>query len=318
MKKNCKSDWINWWGSCGPVERFVPLIVGGGIIGGFGLVGLSGWDTVAVILVMLGLYYFGPKTQPVFFFLLPQVFIGIVYLSQPLLANGLRGPILIGEFVEWETALFGFPTEGGEVTPARWWQRHTHPILDLFTGLAYLSFIPVFLGIAGWLRFGSFRREDPGATDRRKRLARRILWVNFWLYMAGYAVWMAVPVAPPWYVDQYGTGPAQVDVPGDAAGAARFDALVGVPVFENYYARNTNVFGAFPSLHCGQTFLMLLVAFTFRRVRIFSVLFFLAVFFASVYLNHHYILDGLAGMLLAAAVWVLVFRFRGVEAPTSG
>jgi membrane-associated phospholipid phosphatase len=134
------------------------------------------------------------------------------------------------------------------------------------------------------------------------------MWAMLWLNLAGYATYLIYPAAPPWYVDHYGLGPAILSAAPEAAGTLRFDALLGVHWFAVYYARNANVFGAMPSLHVGQTFLAVLFAWQFRSLRIVATGFWLLVFFASVYMNHHYIVDGLAGMVFAAGVWA---AFRG-------
>ncbi len=122
-------------------------------------------------------------------------------------------------------------------------------------------------------------------------------------------------------MDHYGLGPAILSAAPEAAGAARFDALLGVRWFAGYYGRNANVFGAIPSLHVGQTFLAVLYAWQFRSLRGFTTGFWLLVFFASVYLNHHYVIDGLVGMVFALGVWVGVrwwARRRTAEALRRG
>ena len=167
--------------------------------------------------------------------------------------------------------------------------------LVLVCGAAYLLFIPVFLAVAVWWRF---RAKLPGAD--------RVMWALLGLNLTGYAVYLLYPAAPPWYVDRHGLGPAVLTALPEAAGAARFDALLGVNWFAGYYGRNANVFGAIPSLHVGQTFLAVLYAWQFRSLRGFTTGFWLLVCFASVYLNHHYVIDGLAGMALALGVWAAI------------
>jgi membrane-associated phospholipid phosphatase len=124
-----------------------------------------------------------------------------------------------------------------------------------------------------------------------------------WLNLAGYATYLLYPAAPPWYVDHYGLGPAVLSAAPEAAGAARFDAALGVDVFAAYYGRNANVFGAIPSLHVGQTFLAVLYAWRWRSLRVAVTTLWAIVAFASIYLNHHYVVDGLVGMVFAAAVF---------------
>ena len=82
-------------------------------------------------------------------------------------------------------------------------------------------------------------------------------------------------------------------------------------VFANIYGRNANVFGAIPSLHIGQTFLAVVYSWSFRSLRIVATTFWLLVTFSAVYLNHHYLVDGVLGMLMAAITYFLMsYLFR--------
>ena len=108
------------------------------------------------------------------------------------------------------------------------------------------------------------------------------MWAMLGLNLAGYVGYLVYPAAPPWYVDRYGLGPALLTAPPEAAGAARFDALLGVSWFAEYYGRSANVFGAIPSLHVGQTFLAVLFAWRWRSLRGFTTGFWLLVTFAAV------------------------------------
>ena len=86
-------------------------------------------------------------------------------------------------------------------------ERHTHPILDLFCGLSYLVYlVSVFLvGLIFWFK----------DRARMSRLAFAFLIVN----LMGIATWISFPAAPPWYVDQYGLGPAVMDAIPENIGA---------------------------------------------------------------------------------------------------
>ena len=111
---------------------------------------------------------------------------------------------------------------------------------------------------------------------------------------------MLFPVAPPWYVAQYGLGPAVLEAIPSAAGAARFDELTGIKYFAAFYSRNPNVFGAMPSLHVAYPVIATL-AVRDRGVRWWGPIFLLAllVMFSAVYLNHHYIVDVIGGVIAA-------------------
>ncbi len=284
--------WVDWWRGSGRLARWAPLALAAGFLalhaGLGGLRGDHGWISLAT----LGVYYAGPRLRPAGTFLLPLLLMVAVYDAQQYWAGAWRAPVRVAEPHALELQWFGVRDGEGIVTPAAWWQARTHALLDVVCGAAYLAFVPVFLMAAAWWRFW---QKIPGAE--------RVMWAMFWLNVSAYVIWMLYPAAPPWYVDRYGLGPAVLGAAPEAAGAARFDALLGVSWFADYYGRNANVFGAIPSLHVGQTFLAVLFAWRFRSLRILTTGFWLLVAFASVYLNHHYIVDGLAGMLLAVPAW---------------
>lgn len=197
----------------------------------------------------------------------------------------------------WELAWFGAQTSRGVVTPPEWFQSHTSVVLDVICGLVYLGFMPGFLALAAWWRFGERRTE-----------AQVVMWALLALHVLGYAIHIVYPTAPPWYVAQYGTGPAVATVPPDPAGGHRFDQLLHVTWFSSSYGDSSSVFGALPSLHVAQTFLAALFAWRFRSLRVVATIFFGLVFLSSVYLNHHYIVDGISGMAIAGIVFAVTAR----------
>ncbi|MFI6096335.1 phosphatase PAP2 family protein [Lentzea sp. NPDC051213] len=210
---------------------------------------------------------------------------------------------------DWELAWFGIPAGQGEVTPPEWFQSHTSPVLDVVCGLTYLGFMYGFVLLAAWWRFREKR------TD-----AQVVMWSLLALHLIGYTLHFLHPTAPPWYVMDYGTGPAVLTAPPDAAGGLRFDELLGVHWFSGQYRASSSVFGALPSLHVGQTFLAALFATQYRSLRVLAWSFFGLVLLASVYLNHHYVVDGIAGMAIAGLVFAAVVYLTRLRrrAPASG
>lgn len=261
----------------------------------------------ATVLLLLALYLADSRTREVSLLVLPFWLMGEIYGAQALFVEDLRGEIHVADLYEAEIRCFGIETEMGTVTPAGWWQDRTHPLLDLVAGLGYIGFIPVFLFSAFYYRFVMPLRGGRRSLWRSRALV--MMWTLFLLNVAGYVTYLIFPAAPPWYVDAYGLGPAQLDAEPQAAGAARFDDLVGIPVFASYYSKSTNVFGAIPSLHCAQTFLGFLFAISFRRLVILNGGLFFAVLFGSIYLNHHYVIDSLLGLAFGLAAGLLAFSF---------
>jgi inositol phosphorylceramide synthase catalytic subunit len=189
-----------------------------------------------------------------------------------------------GDLVEHEVAVFG-------VNLAEWFSRHTHVLLDVACGLGYATYLIEFfllLVVLFWRRDWRFGR---------------MAWTFFAVNVIGCLTYVLYPAAPPWYVMAYGPGPANLLAKASAAGAARFDALIGMGLFEGFYSRNPNVFGAMPSLHTAYPVVALWQVWHLgKRWRVGAGLFAGLIGFSAVYLQHHYILDvagGVAAALLA-------------------
>jgi membrane-associated phospholipid phosphatase len=127
--------------------------------------------------------------------------------------------------------------------------------------------------------------------------------------LLGWLIWMLYPAAPPWYVDRYGTGPAVLDAVSDPGGLVRLDSLLDLPLAKTFYAQSANVFGAMPSLHtCYATLIALLSWPLGGWLRVSTMGFAVGLAFSALYLRHHYLLDVLAGAVLACCVHGLVGR----------
>jgi membrane-associated phospholipid phosphatase len=113
-----------------------------------------------------------------------------------------------------------------------------------------------------------------------------------------------------------------LDAASSPAGLARMDALLGVPLAASFYSQSANVFGAMPSLHCAYATLVAWMVFPLRgALRWATLAFALSMVFSAVYLRHHYILDVLAGIVLAIPFAVYGPRVAGrlrrlIEVPT--
>lgn len=208
----------------------------------------------------------------------------------------LRAEVHVGDLYAHEARLFAVATSEGPRALSEVLSRHTSPWLDAICGATYFGFVAQVLIVSAYLFF----RERAKCLE----LSLGFLVVN----VAGWGIWFLYPAAPPWYVDQYGTGPALLNVVSSPAGLARVDAWLGVPLAEQFYSKSANVFGAMPSLHVAYATLVAWVAAPLGGwVRIGTVGFALSMAFSAVYLRHHYILDVLAGAALALLVGA-VFR----------
>ncbi|MGC4070046.1 MAG: phosphatase PAP2 family protein [Polyangiaceae bacterium] len=213
--------------------------------------------------------------------------------------------------IQW----FGF---GSGRTPGEWLARWHNPTLDLLFAFPYFIFAYFVFIYSAYLYF----------FDRPRM--RTYLWSFAFANFAAFIIWLALPVAPPWYVHQHG---CMVDVLASpsAAGLLRVDAALGISYFKTLYGNSAYVFGAMPSMHCAFPMLGLLSAWphiTWKTKPI-HIAYVLLMFVASTYLDHHYLVDGLAGFALAfvavtATRWLLTRRVpvpvtlpRAVTQPTS-
>jgi len=300
--------WREWWRGLTPLARWSPPAAAAAYQAVHGVAG--GWrgDHLLLGLAAVLLHLAGPALRPLFRLAVPFLLMIAVYDSQGYYARALRGEVVhVREPYELELRLFGVATPDGPVTPAHWWQSRTHAALDLLTGGAYLLFAPAFLATAAWHALVLPRRR-PAEAEAIRRRAERMMWALLLLVVGGCAMYYWYPAAPPWYVDRYGLGPARFDVPGNPAGGARFDALLGVTIFHDYYSRAPNIFGAIPSLHAAYPLLALFYAWRQRSLVAPCAAYFLLICFAAVYLNHHYVIDLLWGAAYALAAGGAVER----------
>ncbi len=236
------------------------------------------------------------------FILTGMLFDSMRYFYVPLVDGRVRTaePYLI------ELAWFGV---GGR-TPNEIFQEWHWAVLDLVCGFGYLFYVAEYIFLAVLL----FAR---GRSSHAKTFALCFLVVN----VMGWLTYFAYPAAPPWYVREYGFGPARMDLGMNGAAALRFDALVGMNVFGRIYGRGFTTFGALPSLHAAYPFIAAILAFRMpelRWARVPAVLFFLLICLSAVYLQHHYVIDLVLGVLYAAATVPLVAAWGRRRASRAG
>ncbi len=273
--------------SRGMPRRLWPPLAGLIYIALVGVLGGLRSDHVLVgLLGFLDLY--NEKSRLFLKVFFPFVLTGVAFDSMRYFYwQGIEGRVHVAEPYLLERSWFGI---GGR-TPNEIFLQHHWPALDLACGFAYLVYVAEYLALAVFLFFRS-------RLARAATFGRAFLLVN----LMGFATYFVYPAAPPWYVTQYGLGPARTDVRPTAAAAQRFDALLGTHFFDSMYGRGVDVFGAIPSLHVAYPLIAALLAFAtaeLRWARWPAVLFFLLICLSAVYLQHHYVLDALAGVVYA-------------------
>ena len=116
--------------------------------------------------------------------------------------------------------------------------------------------------------------------------------------LVGVTIQLLFPCSPPWYENLYGLAPANYSMAGSPAGLARIDALLGFDMFSSKFIASPMVFGAFPSLHAGSaTIEALFMSHVFPRLRPLFIAYTLWLWWATMYLSHHYAVDLVGGSL---------------------
>ncbi|KAF9163790.1 Aureobasidin resistance protein Aur1 [Actinomortierella ambigua] len=129
-----------------------------------------------------------------------------------------------------------------------------------------------------------------------------------YMSIAGVMTQLVFPCAPPWYEKNYGAlEPATYSMNGDPGGLARVDDILGTNMYKSTFTASPLVFGAFPSLHSADAWLLaLFTVFTFGPLAIpFVVTYVLWIWWSTMYLGHHYVVDLVGGAGYAVvAFWI--------------
>ncbi|KAG0352118.1 Aureobasidin resistance protein Aur1, partial [Gamsiella multidivaricata] len=140
-----------------------------------------------------------------------------------------------------------------------------------------------------------------------------------YMNVAGVLTQILFPCAPPWYETRYGGfKPAAYTMPGDPGGLARVDDILGIEMYKTTFTASPLVFGAFPSLHSAvscQLAFFLVYVFGPRSIP-FALCYILWVWWATMYLGHHYVVDLVGGGAYAViAFWIGSFFLPPVLPP---
>lgn len=141
--------------------------------------------------------------------------------------------------------------------------------------------------------------------DSRRHILTFVLAFGL-MNLAAVLTHLAFPTAPPWYFLKHGLHPATYDMKGDPAILARLDARYNMSMYHNMYAEvGKVVFGAWPSLHAAWPYLMARFRppVPYRPVQAFQWLYMLLVWWAAIYLQHHYAADVVGGVLYAEGAY---------------
>jgi inositol phosphorylceramide synthase catalytic subunit len=281
--------------------------------------GLLRWEHVALTVVVTALAYGTARTRDLLRGLYPMGLVALLYDGMRFFKNVGLGPGRIHDcdLRALDLRLFGLSSGGERITVHDWLLPRGSLPLDLYAAVPYGTYLFACVGFAAFLYFRDLR--SPG-----ERLLARFSWGFFFLNVAAFATYHLYPAAPPWYFHAHGCAIDLGASSTEGPRLARVDALLGVRYFHDLYGRSSDVFGAVPSLHVAYPLLMLLVGFRVlgRAGRALVVFFAVSMCFAAVYLDHHWIVDVVLGLLYALVVnagvrRVLLSRPRGSGATRS-
>jgi len=231
----------------------------------------------------------------------PLVAFWLVYDRLRLLQPMLLHRVAVAWPYELERWLFGSIFAGNVPAHAAraWLAAQSGTVLGVslswMAQLVYLShiFLVPLLFLYLWIRGGA----DLRSQARFHRMMRAFAYLNF----AAILIYLLLPVAPPWWVSLYGTTTPTSALLAQMKMSWAMDGKLVTALIHNA----AQWFAAVPSLHGAYPVLLVLLALRDRNKRLLGalVIYALAMWAATVVLNQHYIIDLIAGGLLAGAAW---------------
>ncbi|KAK3376709.1 hypothetical protein B0T24DRAFT_648543 [Lasiosphaeria ovina] len=240
-------------------------------------------------MVVLAALLLMPVTQQFFLPSLPIWTYLLYFFSSRFIAPEYRPHIWVKVLPALENVLYG-------ANLSNILSAHNHPFLDI---LAWLPYGIGHFALPAICSVFLFLFAAPGTTPVFARAFG-------YMCMLGVTIQLILPCTPPWYEKAYGLEPAHYGMEGSPAGLARVDELFGVDMYTTSFTTAPLPFGAFPSLHAANAVLeALFMQHCFPRFRSFFILYVCWIWWATMYLNHHYAIDLVGGSLIAAAVYYI-------------
>jgi len=231
--------------------------------------------------------------------LIPFVMWVVLYTSAPSFPLSSRPTLDVTTLYDFDVALLHY-------LPSTYLAELQNPFFDLLGAIAYTLHAGWPFVFLAYMLF--FKRRD--------------LILPYWncfglVCFLGLITQLIMPTAPPWYYYKYNFTAASYDMKGDPAGLARVDERYNITFYKNMFDSSPVVFGSFPSLHIGWPSTLAFFAYFETTLpfalKVASIAYVGYVALAVMYLQHHYFIDVLGGVLYAFVAYRLL-RPRKTEA----
>ena len=229
----------------------------------------------------------------------PFLFVWLFYDGMAIFTDNVSQRVQGKEIYDLDVFLFG-KFFNGEAPPIWFYQNERIFLVTAITGILYLAyiFIPIIIALVLWLK-----RENPIYYRLYWELSLTFLLVTILAVITFYLY----PCAPPWYYVENGFSNPLTEVHPDSAQLQDVDDFLGIPIFRLFYSFESNPFAAFPSLHVAYPILTALIWKKIKPKRSYLAwLFPIGVAFSAVYLNHHWVTDGLAAIIYTLVSYKIV------------
>lgn len=209
---------------------------------------------------------------------LPFLLVTFIYENLHDLSKHFMTMDIAGTLMQWDIAIFG-------VEPTLWAQKLYSPLLTDIMAVSYALYFVQPLVLMLLLS----NRDD------RRNFMEMTLTLAF-TFLLGFAGYVWLPCSPPrYFITALFTDPVRLHGPWifDAL-QSQWDSLSVIPC------------GAFPSLHVALSSVALIYAWKYRKINMtFRVIWWLyiplvtSLWFSTIYLRHHWVIDIFAGWLVA-------------------
>ena len=272
-----------------PPRRTRIYIVASALLTLFSFIAARGVTLQAVLGLIITATFLWSKTRRLAENIAPFILVGVGYRVAQLIAGELSIPLHVTDIIDWERAIFGtIPTLKLQAllhlpTGTQWY--------DYILTIGYLSFYvwPYFFALVLW--------------RKRRDVYHHYLDGFIILTGIGYLIYAFFPAVPPWMASLQGHLPAVPKLLNETL------HTLGLNIDAVYRVVGANQVAAMPSLHAAWPWYILLCLIVWQRRQAywFAVVPPL-IWFAIVYFGEHYIIDVMAGVVLATIAFAVAWH----------